>query len=147
VELDLGTPDVSAGITVSFWLSGEKFCYGVGASEIAAILQGGKRAVAFRTSKWPNPVAPEIADAKGQVVVGWDALKDALSSKRWHFYQMCLGADGAFQLWEDGRLLGNATLPPLQREALSVRFGGFKGFLDDLHVQSRVLPAQKSAAK
>ncbi len=146
VDIDLGTPDVSGGLTVSFWLSGEKFCYGVGISEVAGILQGGKRVAALRTSKWPKPVAPEIADAKGHVVIGWEALKNALSTKRWHFYQMSLGGDGAFQLWEDGRLLGTATLPPLTGDALSLRFGGFVGYLDDLHVQSGVLPAAKSAA-
>ena len=146
VEIDLGTRDVSDGLTVSFWLSGEKFCYGVGLSEIAGILQGGKRVAALRTSKWPKPVAPEIADAKGHVVIGWEALKNALSTKRWHFYQMSLGADGAFQLWEDGRLLGTAALPPLTGDALSLRFGGFVGYLDDLHVQSGVLPPAKTAA-
>ncbi|MEI8310138.1 MAG: glycoside hydrolase family 9 protein [Verrucomicrobiota bacterium] len=147
VELDLGTPDMSAGLTVSFWLYGEKFCYGVGACEIAGILQGGKRVVALRTSKWPKPIAPEIADAKGQVVVGWETLKDSLSYKRWHFYQMSLGADGAFQIWEDGKLLGTAALPPLSGDALSVRFGGFNGYMDDLHVQSGVVSAPKNAAK
>ena len=146
VEVDLGTPDVSAGITVSFWLFGEKFSFGADSCEIAAILQGGKRAVAFRTSKWPKPVAPDVADEKGYAVVGWEQLKDALSPKKWHFYQMSLGADGAFQMWEDGRLLGSAKLLPLRGEALSVRFGGFKGYVDDLHVQSGVLPAPASAA-
>jgi len=103
--------------------------------------------VALRTSKWPKPVAPEVADAKGQVVVGWEALKNALSPGRWHFYQMALGADGRFQLWEDGLLLGEATLPPLPGGALSVRFGGFKGYVDDLHVQKGMLAEQKSTVK
>jgi hypothetical protein len=140
VEVNLGTPDLSAGITVSFWLYGEKFCYGVGASEIAGILQGGKRVTSLRTSKWPKPVAPDLTDAKGQTAIGWEQLKDALSPLRWHFYQLCMAPDGAVQLWEDGRLLGKTKLPALQGDPLAVRFGGFKGLLDDIHVQKGVLP-------
>jgi hypothetical protein len=143
IEVDLGKPDVSAGITVSFWLYGDKFSFGVDSFEIASILQDGKRAVAFRTSKWPKPVAPDIADIKGYAVVGWEQLKDALSPKKWHFYQMSIGADGAFQLREDGRLLGSTALPPLLGGPLSVRFGGFIGYVDDLHVQSGVPSAAK----
>lgn len=147
VDIGLDAPDLSAGLTVSFWLYGEKFCFGVGIADVAAILQDGKRVVALRTSKWPKPVAPDVADARGQVLVGWEALKNALSPGRWHFYQMALGADGSFQLWEDGLLLGEAVLPPLSGGALSVRFGGFKGYVDDIHVQKGMPADQKSVAK
>lgn len=135
VELSLGTPDMSDGLTVSFWLYGEKFSYGVDQFKIATILDAGEQVVTFRTGKWPNPRAPDVGDAKGHMIINNEQLKDALSPQRWHFYQLGLGVDGSFQIREDGRLLGTAMLPPLQTGELSLRLGGFMGYLDDLHVQ------------
>lgn len=141
VEVALGSPDLSGGLTLSFWLYGDKFSYGIDQAEIATILQGGKRVLTFRTGKWPNPRAPDVADAKGHILIGWEQLKDALSPFRWHFYQLSLGVDGTVQFREDGHLLGTASVPPPEGEDMSVRLGGFFGYIDDLHVQKGV-PAE-----
>ncbi len=140
VELNLGSPDILSGLTLSFWLYGDKFSYGIDQAQIATILLDGRQILAFRTGKWPKPVAPDVADAKGHVLIGWEQLKDALTPLRWHFYQLSIGSDGAVQFREDGRLLGTATVPPPQGTELSVRLGGFFGYIDDVHIQKGTPP-------
>ena len=146
IEVSLGSPDMSSGLTLSFWLYGDKFSYGVDQAQIATILVDGKQILAFRTGKWPKPVAPDVADAKGHVLIGWEQLKNALTPLRWHFYQLSVGGDGAVQFREDGRLLGTATVPPPEGTELSVRLGGFFGYIDDVHIQKGTLPEPAGGA-
>jgi hypothetical protein len=80
------------------------------------------------------------------VVISSEILKTALSPRRWHFYQLGVGSDGSVQLWEDGHLLGKGMLPLPEAGPLAVRLGGFKGWLDDLHIQ-KGLPTASSKAK
>ena len=147
VEVSLGTPDISSGLTLSFWLYGDKFSYGVDQAQIATILRDGQQVVTFRTGKWPKPVAPDVANAKGHVVIGWEQLKDALTPLRWHFYQLSIASDGTVLFFEDGRFLGKASLPALQDGEFMVRLGGFKGYLDDVHIQKGTPPEPASGAQ
>jgi hypothetical protein len=133
VEIPIDATLGEGGLQVTAWVYPQKYSFGTDGREIIAISQGGKRITALRTAKWPKPEAPDAINAKGDILLKSE-LFAGLTTNRWHKVGIDIAADGKVTYSLDGKVIGEGMTVIQPSGTLAVRLGGFRGFVDDIHV-------------
>jgi len=133
VEIPIDATLGEGGLQVTAWVYPQKYSFGTDGREIIAISQGGKRITALRTAKWPKPEAPDAINAKGDILLKSE-LFAGMTTNRWHKVGIDIAADGKVTYSLDGKVIGEGMTVIQPSGTLAIRFGGFRGFVDDIHV-------------